>query len=65
MKDFDTRRAYWYEDSCVTGIPMNLPELLHFNGMPYRCKSSDKNYLSGCNISISCITAIATNMSTF
>jgi hypothetical protein len=24
-------------------------------GMPYGCKSSDENYLSGCDISVCCI----------
>jgi hypothetical protein len=44
-----------YEDSFFTGIPTNFPSESITGGMPYGCKSSDENYLSGCDISVCCI----------
>ena len=49
LLDLKVRGFFLHRDS------NEFPLRKHLDRMPYGCKSSDENYLSGCDISVCCI----------
>jgi hypothetical protein len=49
LLDLKVRGFFLHRDSD------EFPLRKHLDRMPYGCKSSDENYLSGCDISVCCI----------